>query len=290
MKATRHPWRWLEPCILSFLVLTPMLVVMMGLLCITPLHAGDLPAQHLIRKPRAIAGGTPLPIADNDSRQPGPYSGPCTVHGSFGLSLDPHNYLHLFVLLPALASLVILGGSLAAWAVLTRMQTGVKPRDRMVLLRSGVLGLSWWLALSAFFILDLLGAVSLHPGFVAIYALCCILVGLLLLHPRSTGEKVLILALFMTVLVSTRFVDWNSRKPFLKDLDQVHVGMKETQADQIMAAYLKEPSPLAKVDHRGQVLSGAVNYRHTTAAWGNSEVGILTFEDRRIIGTDFLHD
>ena len=153
-----------------------------------------------------------------------------------------------------------------------------------------LLGLSFWIALSVFLILDLAGSISLYPGFVAIYALCWVLAGLLLLYSRPMREKVVILTLFLVVLCSVRFVDWNTRKPFLRALDRVTAGITEAQADEIMDGYMKGISPMAQVDEQGGVYWGTVNYRHTTEAWGNVDVGVLVFQNGRVVRVNFLPD
>jgi hypothetical protein len=153
-----------------------------------------------------------------------------------------------------------------------------------------LLGLTLWIALSVFLILDLAGSISLHPGLVALYAFCWALVGLLLLYSRPLREKVVILTLFLVALGSVRFVDWNTRKPFLRALDRVTVGITEVQADEIMDGYIKGVSPMAQVDEQGGVDWGTVSYRHTTEAWGNVDVGVLVFQNGRVVRVDFCPD
>ena len=214
------------------------------------------------------------------------------------LSLDPQNALHGFVVLPLLAGLALLGGAAIVRIVLGRWPS--RPRRSVELLRgrSGtgarvqhlLLGLALWIALSVFLILDLTGSISLHPGIVALYAFCWALVGLLLLYSRPLREKVVILTLFLVALGSVRFVDWNTRKPFLRALDRVTAGITEAQADEIMDGYIKGISPMAQVDEQGGVGWGTVSYRHTTEAWGNVDVGVLVFQSGRVVRVDFFPD
>jgi hypothetical protein len=138
-------------------------------------------------------------------------------------------------------------------------------------------------------------AVSIYPRFVAIYAAFWVLVGALLLHGRPTREKVLTLALFVAVLVSVRFIDWNSRKPFLKDLHSIKEGMTPVQVEEIMGHHMQGggrplASPETEVDERGQIATGTVTYRHTNEGWGDSDWGVVTFEDGRVVRTEFLPD
>ncbi len=214
------------------------------------------------------------------------------------LALDPQNALHGFIVLPLLAGLALLGGAAVVRIVLGRWPD--RPRRSVELLRgrSGkgtrvqylLLGLAFWIALSVFLILDLAGSISLHPGLVALYAFCWALAGLLLLYSRPLREKIVILTLFLVALGSVRFVDWNTRKPFLRALDRVAVGITEAQADEIMDGYIKGVSPMAQVDEQGGIDWGTVSYRHTTQAWGNVEVGVLVFQNGRVVRVDFLPD
>jgi hypothetical protein len=188
---------------------------------------------------------------------------------------------------------VLLAGSVVVWAVLKRWQGTKEPgrdRDKGVVARYLLLGLLSWYTLSVFLILDLAGSVSLHWQFVAIYAVVWVLVGLTILHPRPLREKILVLALFLVLILSIRFVDWNSRKPFLRNLERVSVGSTAVEADQIMAGYQKGVSPFAQVDEQGSIVRGTVSYRHTTEGWGNSDLGLLTFESGLVAGVKYLPD
>jgi hypothetical protein len=122
---------------------------------------------------------------------------------------------------------------------------------------------------------------------------------MLLLLGRPWKEKLLILGLFVAVLVSVRFVDWNSRKPFLKDLGQIEEGMTLSQVDQIMAGY--ERGPEAEKPPVLDMMSGGgaseaslsrtwVTYRHTAEGWGNSDWGVVGFRDGLVVETRFLPD
>ncbi|NIV29258.1 MAG: hypothetical protein GWN58_07040 [Anaerolineae bacterium] len=57
-----------------------------------------------------------------------------------------------------------------------------------------------------------------------------------------------------------------------------------------MDGYIKGVSPMAQVDEQGGIDWGTVSYRHTTQAWGNVEVGVLVFQNGRVVRVDFLPD
>jgi hypothetical protein len=216
------------------------------------------------------------------------------------LALNPQNRIHLFVVMPLLAGVAVLvtggvGGVVWwTWLRIPADRTDVygddaRPDERSTL-RFGLFLLLLWMALSILFIFDLAGSASLYPLFVAVYAGFWILVGALLLYDRPLREKILILVLFLILLVSLRFVNWNSRKPFLRDLYRIDVGMTYPQVERIMSGYERSFATDVPVDEQGQPVTGRVAYTHTDAAWGDSDVGLLTFENGRVAEIDFLPD
>jgi hypothetical protein len=237
------------------------------------------------------AAGLILPDAGGLALHPSGQASSADIDDGYALAaLDPHDDLHRFVLLPTIAGLVVLAGAAVVGAVLSRWRASGQPRGKRTWLQYGLLGFLWWLALSLFLILDLAGSVSLYLWFTAIYATGWALVGLLVLHPRPIREKLLVVALFLTALFSIRFVDWNSRKPFLKDLERVSLGTPVAQVDEIMGDYMEDTGALTQVDEQGRIISGTITFRHTTAAWGNSDYGILTIAGGRVVDVDFVPD
>ena len=139
-------------------------------------------------------------------------------------------------------------------------------------------------------IFDLLGSASFYPVFVVIYTTFWVLIGALLLYDRPIREKVLILAVFVTLIFSLRFIDWNSRKPFLRSLYRIKEGMTHREVEQIMGCYTKSVGTNAQVDGDGYTVTGNVSYTHTDEGWGNSDIGLLTFQGGRVAEIAFLPD
>jgi hypothetical protein len=282
MVTRSRPRQWLVPFFLAFLVLTPWFVVILG---VPHVPVSSLGSGALIGR-----GGTAPDFAGEELRQPRTDSRADVGRYSPLTHLDPHNHLHMFILLPALAGMVTLGGSLVASALLIRRRTAGPPRDRVVWWQYGLLGLLWWLALSLFLILDLAGSVSLYLGFTFVYALFWVPVGLVILYPRPIREKLLVVILLAAVLFSIRLIDWNTRKPFLKDLARVRLGTPVAQADELMGDYVKSGGTLTQADEQGRIVSGTIAYRHTTEGWGNSDAGVLTIAGGRVVGVQYLPD
>jgi hypothetical protein len=233
----------------------------------------------------------PNPSPGTDSRAP-------------SLSIVPISALEALAIPPVIAGLaLVIGGAIAGvvfrgWAASAPLSEDAGgDGGSWARFRYPLLALALWVGLSIYLILDLgLGlAVSIYPRFVAIYAAFWVLVGVLLLHGRPTREKVLILALLVVVLFSVRFIDWNSRKPFLRDLHSIREGMTPVQVEQIMGRYMQSggrplASPDTEVDERGQIVTGTVTYRHTDEGWGDSDWGVVTYKDGRVVKTEFLPD
>jgi hypothetical protein len=144
-------------------------------------------------------------------------------------------------------------------------------------------------ALGLYLILDLGVSVSVYLRFTAIYAAFWILVFLLLLEGAPTCHKLLILMLLAATFFSVRFVDWNSRKPFLKDLYRIKKGMTVAQVEQIMGDYMMRSAPTV-ADEQGEIITGKLFYRHTDEGWGNCDVGSVFFSDSHVVYTGFSPD
>lgn len=146
------------------------------------------------------------------------------------------------------------------------------------------------LSLGVYLALDRVGSVSLYWRFVALYAAFWVLVGALLLPNRPLRIKLSVLALLIVVLFGVRYLDWNSRKPFLRDLYSLEEGMTPGQVEQVMGGYMPCTSRDASFDGQDGIWAGSVTYRHTDEGWGNSDWGVVTFEDGRLVETEFLPD
>ena len=316
----KNRWRlrqWIAILSLLFLTLITLLILVVGIPRIGELTAASLPDRMAEGGPVPTEASALVPSGEGaDTEEPGLTLHEPALGGQAGaahtastpgekavrapclLSLDPHNVLHHLVVLPLLAGLALLGGSAVVRTIMKRWQGTARQSVELLQSQPGkgarvryvLLGLSFWIALSVFLILDLAGSISLYPGFVAIYAICWALAGLLFLYSRPLREKVVILTLFLVVLCSVRFVDWNTRKPFLRALDRLTAGITEAQADEIMDGYMKGISPMAQMDEQGGIDWGTVNYRHTTEAWGNVDVGVLAFQNGRVVRVDYLPD
>lgn len=120
-------------------------------------------------------------------------------------------------------------------------------------------------------------------------------IGFFLLYTKSVSYKLFVLLTLLALILPVRFINWDSRKPFLKDLYQIEVGMTEAQVEQIMGNYIKgsgwPASPNPEASQPGELtLPQATIYRHTTMGWGDSDWGMVTYQDGQVVAIDFSPD
>lgn len=106
---------------------------------------------------------------------------------------------------------------------------------------------------------------------------------LVLLWRAPRRMKLVLIGSFLLLILVIRNLDWNTRKPFLRGLDNVQVGMTIAQADVPMQGFIR--SPVGGISEYG-----TVNYRHTEESWGNADVGVVTFADGFVTRVEYLPD
>jgi hypothetical protein len=312
---------WIVVIVLLAVLAIPLCVVLGGVLWVTPVtrtvvgESGLEPEIHVVEQGQPIVTLSPVTTEPFGTPSPGAQSSGAARRASTPpgrsalLSLNPFNPV-AFVMLLGLAGLVLLLGV----AVVAAVGKGWKGTDEpsgaiqangdfqetgsgAEKLRPVLLALVLWIALSVFLVLDLVFQVSLYWQFVVMYAAFWLLVGALLATGRPLRDKLLILGVFVLVLGSVRFVDWNSRKAFLRDFHGLREGMTVEEVDQIMSGYMKaygggppQSQNEYEFDEQGEVVAGWVTYRHTNEGWGDSDWGVVTVENGQVVRLQFLPD
>jgi hypothetical protein len=327
-KGARNSGRWIVLAIFLAVLVLPLLAAVGGVLFVIPVRRTQMMAPGGIVVIPSTTSAGPAPAASEMTPTgtpdltpaPGPRSVDSSQRAPRTLAFAPETAAELLIL-PSLAGLVVVLGAGVA-AIISRMwPAGSITSDHDVAsgkglltdagdggggwadaekLRYLLLAFAFWLALSAFLILDIVFSASLYSQFVVIYAAFWVLIGALLLHGSPRRERLLVLGLFVVVVSSIYFVDWNSRKPFLRDLYRVQEGMTVEQVDQIMGHYMGGTGwparPLGLADEASTAamdeltLPGRLVYRHTNEGWGNSDWGEITFENGRVVEVRFLPD
>ena len=153
-----------------------------------------------------------------------------------------------------------------------------------------VVGLLLLIALGVFLIFDLETALSINSYFTLAYTAFWLLIGFLLLRHRPRRYKLSLLALFLAAILTVYYIDWNGRKPFLRDFHRIEIGMTADQADQLMAHYIKFIGPTDQINALGDLLAGKISYRPTQLGWGDSDIAILTIKDGRVVEVSYYPD
>ncbi len=105
------------------------------------------------------------------------------------------------------------------------------------------------------------------------------------------------LAAIVAVVAALYFVDWTTRKPFLRDLDRIRVGMTEAEVRQIMGRYMEGSGwpaiPGSSTNAQGTlniVGSDSLVFRHSNDGAFNSDWGIISLSSGRVVSVEFSPD
>ncbi len=141
-----------------------------------------------------------------------------------------------------------------------------------------------------------------------LYLSVAVLFGAALLRPRTLRTQrmpVSAFALVLALIAALHFVDWSTRKPFLRDLARVRIGMTEDEVRQVMAGYMEgtgwpampdrreaEPSATpAESPSRGELaIPNSLVFRHSNESAFNSDWAVITISDGKVVSVNFSPD
>lgn len=154
---------------------------------------------------------------------------------------------------------------------------------------------AWWLYLSV--------AIAFAAGLIRPVSL------------RSQIARIGALVAVIAAIVTLNLVEWTTRKPFLRDLDGIRIGMTEVEARRIMGRYMEgtgwsanpfdtstnATSTLTDVGNGSQystttsssgemVTQGSLVFRHSTDGAFNSDWGIVSLSNGRVVRVEFSPD
>jgi hypothetical protein len=142
-----------------------------------------------------------------------------------------------------------------------------------------------------FFIIDT-EAITLVPFLTTASAIVWLRVGISLTKNQPMRKRLTIIPLTIILILSLKYLDWNSRKPFLQDLYSVKTGMTGAEVKKIMGKYdrhgiLVDPkiNELLTPDFTVEV-----SFHHTSEGYGNADIGRVWFQNGKVIQVEFLHD
>lgn len=131
---------------------------------------------------------------------------------------------------------------------------------------------------------------------------------------RGQLARVGALAAIFAIIAVLYFVDWTTRKPFLRDLDRIRVGMTEAEVRQIMAPYMEgagwpaipgsssnAPGTLHILGSDSQysteassagemVIRDSLVFRHSNDGAFNADWGIVSLSNGRVVKVEFSPD
>ena len=138
------------------------------------------------------------------------------------------------------------------------------------------------------------------------------------LWPFASGRfqsiRITSLIIVSVTIAALYSVPWTSRKPFLRDLDRIRVGMTVSEVRQIMGRYLEgtgwPASPFDSSTNNGtlsvagsssqyststspdgqMVVRDSLVFRHSTDGAFNSDWGIVSLSSGRVVGVEFSPD
>ena len=148
---------------------------------------------------------------------------------------------------------------------------------------------------SVYAIFDVLAAVSLDIRINLVTLFSLLIVGIILLRHRSGQEKLWWALLAALVLFTISRIDWNTRKPFLRDLNSIEIGMSQFEVEQIMGDYLDETNADSSNSSTGTIVEeptppDTLVFRHTNLGWGDSDLGVVVLSGGKVVKVDFLPD
>jgi hypothetical protein len=170
------------------------------------------------------------------------------------------------------------------------------------------------LVLAALF--EVLAALPLPSILYVTFGAAVLVPMLVLLWLRFSKKGLIVALIFSALLLALHTIPWNSRKIFLRDLDRIDLGMTVTEVDKIMGGYIKgvgskwqipdQTSGRSSLLH--DVGSGrsfptdvdddgewkfvdSIVYRHSANDGRfDSDWGVITFRDDRVVSVQFLPD
>lgn len=136
----------------------------------------------------------------------------------------------------------------------------------------------------------LVTSMAMAAAYCLFYSLVFAASGFLLKERRAALVSIAILLVCVSAIQG---IDYNSKKPFLKDTRKIKSGMKRSEVESIMSGYMASSGNQYNPDE--QKFSNFRNiqtltYGHTRKGRGESDVTVVTLSDDIVINVSFLPD
>lgn len=142
-------------------------------------------------------------------------------------------------------------------------------------------------ALSLYLLLDLVISASLNLIISGGFALLALALMQYMLQPLPLKQKLLLVSVIVTAIFSLRFVDWDGRKSFLRDFNQIQPGMTAQEVDTILAGYNKTISPFVDQSPHDGLQTGTITYLPAAETLEDPHTVKITFAGGRVIASTF---
>lgn len=131
-------------------------------------------------------------------------------------------------------------------------------------------------------LLDTYFAFSVTPLTTSICGLIWLFIGLRLMRPIRLRPKFTLLAVSLLLILSVKHMDWNSRRPFIRDLLKIKSGMPANEVDRVMKRY-RRGSESSSGNER-------LFYMHAVKGPFYSDMGIVTLKDDKVEAVELQFD
>src|SRR6185436_12129891 len=117
------------------------------------------------------------------------------------------------------------------------------------------------------FLLDLYSSFSVFPLTLSICGLIWIGIGFRLMKRFRSTKRLILLGLSLFSILAFKYIDWNSRRPFIRDLLKIESGMTPNEVNIIMKRYDGGSSP------------DELFYMHKVPGPFYSDIGVVKLKD-----------
>jgi len=142
-----------------------------------------------------------------------------------------------------------------------------------------------------FYLAELIIPFSVVPLCTVICGVLWICLGSVILRRLRKDQKLTLIAVSLCLILSVKFLDWNSRKSFERDLFRIKSGVTVEEVNNLMARYIKGtglPYPYA-TDKEFEVKDSMI-YRHSNKGAYYSDWGIVKIRDGKVEAVKFSPD
>jgi hypothetical protein len=128
-------------------------------------------------------------------------------------------------------------------------------------------------------LLDMYFSFSVLPLSLPFCGLLWILISYWMLRYLKPEHRIVVLAISLSLILSVKYFDWNSRKVFERDLLRISAEMTAIEVNTIMSRYMTYDD-----------LPASMMYRHSDTGPFTADQGIVSFQDGKVEKVTFSAD